>query len=722
MTDKGQTITLAAFWKRFRPDTSMLILAGLVLGIAAGLLFGDAAADLEVVGQAFIRLLQMSVLPYVAVTLILGFGTLAQNDAITMARRGGILIILFWIAGLAVVFALSRAFPVVEHAAFFSSSQLAPSEEGDVLDIFIPSNIFKALADGRIPAVVLFSTLFGALLIKVEEKRSFIAGLAAIEETLQGISYFIFKLSPVGIFALTASEVGTLQFERLESLEAYLLCYAVGAALVGLFALPYLVGRLLDRRYGEVMASVRGALILGFTSGNSLITLPLIERAVKTLFRDHAAEDDVAFREMGVLIPVAYNLPTIGTLFSLLFVLFSGWMYDKPLDLPQYLHLAIPGLFNLFSDDEVAMPSLLDFTKLPGDVFQLFLVSDVVTDLFQAGLDVMSIFAVTSLYVGVMTRSIVPGRLRKLQTGVVICLALGATVGLTRIGLNQLVAAVHTEKDVLMRLSIASPVTATVSTDPPPVPTATGTGTAPSGGMLRQILDRGVLRVGYNAESLPFAYFNGDGRLVGYDIATAHSLARSLGVGLEFVPFRYDGIPSDLASGRYDIAMSAVSMTFERLRQMDFSQPYMMLHLAFVVPDHRRRQFRTWSEISRLGPLRIAVVRGSAYVANLHHYLPDAIPVEIDDRRSFFEGNMADAMLTTAEQGAAWGLLYPAYSVVVPDPGIGVDFLAYPVARGNPDLLIYLNQWLTMQKQSEEATAAYDYWILGREERSETRQ
>ncbi|MGO1081139.1 cation:dicarboxylate symporter family transporter [Inquilinus sp. CA228] len=700
----------------------MLILAGLTLGIAAGLFFGDAAAGLDIVGQAFIRLLQMSVLPYMAVALILGFGTLAPSDATTMARRGGLLIVLFWGTGLAAIFALSRAFPAVEHAAFFSTSQLAPSEDDNLLDVFIPSNVFKALAEGRVPAVVLFATLFGVLLIKVEEKQSFIAGLAAIQETLEGISYFIFRLSPIGIFALTASQVGTLEFERLENLEVYLACYAVGAALVGLFILPFLVGRLLGRRYGEVMGVVRGALILGFTSGNSLITLPLIERAVKMLFRDQAAEDSVAFREVGVLIPVAYNLPTIGTLFSLLFILFTGWMYDKPLDLPQYLHLALAGLFNLFSEVEVAMPSLLDFMKLPGDSFQLFLVSDVLTDLFEAGLDVMSIFALTSLYVGALTKSIVPGRARKLQTAVIICLALGATIGVMRIGLSQLIATVHTEKDVLMRLSIASPVEATVSTDPPPGPAAIGSKTEPPGSALRRILGDGVLRVGYNAESLPFAYLNGDGQLVGYDIAMAHSLARSLGVGLRFVPFRYDGIPSDLASGRYDIAMSAVSTTFERLRQMDFSQPYMTLHLALVVPDYQRRHFRTRAEIGRLGPLRIAVLRGSAYVAALRSYLPDATPVEIDDRKSFFEGSVADAMLTTAEQGAAWGLLYPAYTVIVPDPTIGEDFLAYPVARGSPDLLIYLNQWLTMERQREETTSAYDYWILGKEARSTARR
>jgi ABC-type amino acid transport substrate-binding protein len=47
---------------------------------------------------------------------------------------------------------------------------------------------------------------------------------------------------------------------------------------------------------------------------------------------------------------------------------------------------------------------------------------------------------------------------------------------------------------------------------------------------------RGTLRVGYLPDNLPATYFNGAGKLVGFDAEMAHTLARDLGVGLEFVP------------------------------------------------------------------------------------------------------------------------------------------------------------------------------------------
>ncbi len=60
--------------KKFRPSLSTNILIGLVLGILCGILFGEYCAPLEVFGNAFIKLLQMSILPYIVVSLMVGIG------------------------------------------------------------------------------------------------------------------------------------------------------------------------------------------------------------------------------------------------------------------------------------------------------------------------------------------------------------------------------------------------------------------------------------------------------------------------------------------------------------------------------------------------------------------------------------------------------------------------------------------------------------------------
>ncbi len=71
-----------------------------------------------------------------------------------------------------------------------------------------------------------------------------------------------------------------------------------------------------------------------------------------------------------------------------------------------------------------------------------------------------------------------------------------------------------------------------------------------------------------------------------------------------------------------------------------------------------------------------------------------------------------DAILHSAEHGAALTLLYPQFSVVVPTPNVSRP-LGYSVARGNDELLGTLNAWLGEQKAKGIVDALYRHWMLG---------
>jgi ABC-type amino acid transport substrate-binding protein len=72
----------------------------------------------------------------------------------------------------------------------------------------------------------------------------------------------------------------------------------------------------------------------------------------------------------------------------------------------------------------------------------------------------------------------------------------------------------------------------------------------PGSNRLKEIKERGVLRVGYNPNARPFTYFNAKKELVGFDIAMANMLARDLNCSLKFIPIRYDNIGKLLKKGR----------------------------------------------------------------------------------------------------------------------------------------------------------------------------
>lgn len=70
-----------------KPNLTAMILIGLLLGIFVGVFFGERAAVLNPVGTAFIRFLQMAVLPYFIVALPLGFGRLSFEEAKMLGKR-----------------------------------------------------------------------------------------------------------------------------------------------------------------------------------------------------------------------------------------------------------------------------------------------------------------------------------------------------------------------------------------------------------------------------------------------------------------------------------------------------------------------------------------------------------------------------------------------------------------------------------------------------------
>jgi len=94
----------------------------------------------------------------------------------------------------------------------------------------------------------------------------------------------------------------------------------------------------------------------------------------------------------------------------------------------------------------------------------------------------------------------------------------------------------------------------------------------------------------------------------------------------------------------------------------------------------------------------------------------DVTYVSLPTPREFFEGRRPDidALFVRAEVGSAWSLLYPEYSVVVPQPVLYKAPAGIAVSRSSPDLAEFVNNWLVIQQASGDVQRAYDYWVLGR--------
>src|SRR6186713_194398 len=97
---------------------------------------GPDAAIFQVVADAYVRLLQVTVLPYVTVSIIGGLGALSVAQAATLGKRVGVILLCVWALTLALVFLFPLMFPPRQSASFFSPALLDEREAFDFLGLY----------------------------------------------------------------------------------------------------------------------------------------------------------------------------------------------------------------------------------------------------------------------------------------------------------------------------------------------------------------------------------------------------------------------------------------------------------------------------------------------------------------------------------------------------------------------------------------------------------
>jgi ABC-type amino acid transport substrate-binding protein len=241
-----------------------------------------------------------------------------------------------------------------------------------------------------------------------------------------------------------------------------------------------------------------------------------------------------------------------------------------------------------------------------------------------------------------------------------------------------------------------------------------------AGSLMETITKRGILRVGVFADRLPFVFTTRDGHLVGFDVEMAQLLGRDLGVQVEFIQMKEVGarVPRALATAQVDLVMTGFPVTAPRASQILFSEPYLDETLAFVVKDELRQKFSNWPAIRELGSFSVAIPELPYFIDAVKARAP-ALKLSVLNSMKQIENGLAkgifDAVVLPAERGSVLSLLYPKYTVVVPDPGAVKIPLAYPVARRDQDFAAFLNTWIELKRRDGTIDALYGHWILGKQ-------
>ncbi len=379
--------------RRGVPSLATQILLGLLIGIAFGVFLGEYCSGLKVWGQAFVDLLQMTVLPYVVVAIILQLGRLSWTELRRLAVAGGSVLLVLWAIGALVVVLFPQALPAWKTGSFYSTALVELPKSPSLLDQIITPNPFNALANGVIPSVVLFSIMVGLALSSLQNKTSILSLLESADRVLRSVTGAIVKLTPLGIFAISASTAGTIQIDELSRLQGYLILQVAATVILVFWLVPIVISLATPLSYGEVVRSSQAIIITAFATGKVLIVIPLVIETARELLERQSIGTEKSAETVEAIVPLAYPFPHLGRILALLFVPFAAWFVGQPMSIGEYPRFVATGYLSMFGSTVVGVPYLLDAQQLPADLFQLFLASGVICGRLSDAAGAMHLFA-----------------------------------------------------------------------------------------------------------------------------------------------------------------------------------------------------------------------------------------------------------------------------------------------------------------------------------------
>src|SRR5262245_4785098 len=296
-----------------RRSLTIWILVAMVAGASFGHDFPQAAIQLRILSQVFIRLIRTIIAPLLFATLVVG---IAGHGNLKQVGRMGVKALIYFevVTTLALLIGwaaitISRAGVGINLPPPTAGEQIArpaPQTWQDVILHVFPDNIARSVADGEVLQIVVFSVIFGVALALLPEtrRRPLLTFCESLSETMFKFTNIVMLFAPVGVGAAIAYTVGHLGIGILVNLLKLLLTL-YGALIVFILAvlLPVaLIARVPIRRFARAVAEPCS---IAFATTSSEAALP---RAMEAMERLGVPRQIVAF-----VIPTGYSFNLDGT-------------------------------------------------------------------------------------------------------------------------------------------------------------------------------------------------------------------------------------------------------------------------------------------------------------------------------------------------------------------------------------------------------------------------
>jgi Na+/H+-dicarboxylate symporter len=335
------------------------ILIAIGLGIVTGLVLGNGAEILKPVGDVFINLLKMLVVPLIFASMVMG---ISKSDTKRLGRVG---LYALGFSAVSAVLTICLGIGAVSYLGLGSDLHLvatgaqnsAAPKIADLLVGIVPKNPIAAFAEGNVIQVIFFAILFGVSLNALGDfgkpVANFFDVLAHLMFRMAGI---VMNLAPIGVFALMAWATGSFGLGVLLPVLKFLLCYTVAAILYAIVVYGIVLAGLTKFSPLRFLKGMTEPLTVAFSTCSSSATLPFtIRNAISRLgIRENFAN---------FILPLGTSLNLNGsTLFLGMAAPFIAHAYGIDLSTQQLVIVGVMCIFATFSSATIPSGDLLMLT------------------------------------------------------------------------------------------------------------------------------------------------------------------------------------------------------------------------------------------------------------------------------------------------------------------------------------------------------------------------
>ena len=381
------------------------VFIGIILGIAFGILLPTLALEQKLIGDMFVALLKMLVVPLVFASI---YTALTGLGSVEKLKNIGLKTISLYLITTALAVLLAIIVMNIVHIGepvssagleYAKATEIKPFSFHDMIMSFIPSNIFNSLATGSMMQVIIFAIFLAMASFKLEEKYQEVLFdfFTAINNAMFFIAQWVINLTPIGVFSLISYIIAKQGIDVILNLWAYVIVVFLVIIIHGIVSLPMLLAFLGKINPYSYLNKIKEAPIMAFSTASSAATLPVSLKVVQE-------KGGVSKDSAGFVLPLGATVSMDGTAAYLtIAVLYIANLAGVVMTIGDQLVLGLTvvalsvGVAALPSASLVMMVVILNQIGLPVEYLAIIVAVDRILDMARTSLNVTSDLVVTKI-------------------------------------------------------------------------------------------------------------------------------------------------------------------------------------------------------------------------------------------------------------------------------------------------------------------------------------